>query len=282
MDRIAQFRRVYGELVCAVAGTKDPRIIEAFATVPRERYLGPGPWSIRVFGDYVETPSDDPAYLYQNYLFAIDADRELNNGESSFLARLIDLLELRAGDTAVHIGTGVGYYTAIMAELVGTTGRVDGFEVDPGLAERSRENLSHYRHVEVAAASGTDLQVEGVDALFINAGATHPQANWLDALAPGGRLVLPLTPDKGGGAMMKVKREARGFAASFASNVWIFECAGAREPRAERRLARALKAGGVREVRSLRRDRHRRGDSCWLHGPGWCFSTKALGSRAAG
>ena len=276
MGRIEDIRRVYADLICAVAGVKDPRIAVAFASVPREHYLGPGPWHIRVFRHYVQTPSDDPAYLYQNFLYAIDREPSLNNGEPAFLARMIHLLALRAGDTVVHVGTGVGYYTAIMAELVGPDGHVQGFEIDAVLAKRSKENLSHYQQIEVSAASGADLVATGVDAIFINAGATHPLTNWLDALAPGGRLVLPLTPDEGGGAVMKITRETGGCAASFASDVWIFECAGARDPRNARRLARALKKGGHRQVQTLRRDRHRRDESCWLHGSGWCFSAEPL------
>ncbi|NKB49763.1 MAG: methyltransferase domain-containing protein [Alphaproteobacteria bacterium] len=280
MSRVAEFRRIYAELVCAIAGATDPRIAEAFATVPREHYLGLGPWSVSVFDHYVETPSDDPAYLYQNHLFAIDAERRLNNGDPVFLARMIKLLAIQPGDRAVHVGAGVGYYTAIMAELVGADGRVAGIEIDPELAARAAKNLSQYRQVEVTVASGSDLSAANVDALFINAGATHPLANWLDALAPGGRLVLPLTPDEGGGVVMRITRERGGYTARFASNVWIFECAGAREPRANRRLARAIKTRGMRDVQTLRRDRHRRGDTCWLHGPGWCFSTEPLAPSA--
>ena len=276
MSRVEDFRRVYADLVCAVAGVKNPRLVDAFANVPREHYLGPGPWSIRVFRHYVETPSDDPAYLYQNFLFAIDAERGLNNGEPIFLARMIKLLDLQRGDTVVHVGTGVGYYTAIMAELVGAEGRVEGLEIDPRLAARSKKNLAAYRQIEVDAASAADLSAQNIDALFVNAGATHPLANWLDALAPGGRLVLPLTPDDGGGVVMRIIREPEGFSASFVSNVWIFECAGARDPRDNRRLARAVKTRGFRNVQTLRRDRHRRGETCWLHGPGWCFSTEPL------
>ena len=282
MSRLSDIRRIYADLVCAVAGATDPRLVDAFAKVPREDYLGPGPWSISVPRRYVETPSDDPAYLYQNYLFAIDVDRKLNNGEPAFLARMIDLLELGVGDTVVHVGTGVGYYTAVMAELVGNGGRVEGVEVDLDLAERSRKSLARYHQVEITATNGSDLGTSGVDALFINAGATHPLPNWLDALAPGGRLVLPLTPDEGGGVVMKIKRETNGYTASVVSNIWIFDCAGARDPRDARRLARALKKGGYGQVQTLRRGRHRRADTCWLHGPGWCFSTEALGSTSSG
>ncbi len=276
MSRIEDFRCIYADLVCAIAGADNSRIVEAFSTVPREHYLGSGPWTISLFRGYVETPSNDPAYLYQNHVVAIDVARKLHNGKPAFLARLIDLLEPRVGDKVVHVGTGVGYYTAILAELVGPEGGVKGLEIDPVLAERSGENLSHYRHVEVSAASGSDLNFTDVDALFINAGATHPLSNWLDTLAPGGRMILPLTPDEGGGVVMKIKREADRYAASFESQIWIFDCDGARDSRAAQRLARALKKRNYQKVQTLRRDRHRRDADCWLHGQGWCFSFEPM------
>jgi protein-L-isoaspartate(D-aspartate) O-methyltransferase len=64
--------------------------VDAFATVPRERFLGPG---------------------------------------------------LR-GDHVVHVGAGTGYYSAILAEMVGRTGRVTAIEIDPLLAARAKENLA--------------------------------------------------------------------------------------------------------------------------------------------
>jgi len=109
---LAAFRRVYAEMVCAAAGSKNPRLLQAFATVPRELYLGPGPWKFLaspMTRDYMETPSDDPVYLYEDRLFAIDPERRLNNGLPSFRAFLIDALALKPGDSAAHVGTGVGY-----------------------------------------------------------------------------------------------------------------------------------------------------------------------------
>ena len=47
----------------------------------------------------------------------------------------------------MHIGTGTGYYTAIMACLVGPSGKVTGIELDASLAARARENLSSYPNV---------------------------------------------------------------------------------------------------------------------------------------
>jgi protein-L-isoaspartate(D-aspartate) O-methyltransferase len=223
-------------------------------------------------GDYAETPSNDPAFLYHNLLVAIDRERALNNGEPWFLARMIDALAVKTGERVVHIGTGTGYYTGILAELAGTEGKVIGVEIDSELAARARDNLSRYPQVEVTTASGTELRTENIDALFVNAGATHPLDCWLDALAPAGRLLLPLTARCRMGVVMKVTRSVSGFAACFVSQTGIFDCAGARDDRAGKRLADALDRGTWADVRSLRRDRHRRGPSCWLHGRGWCFS----------
>ena len=64
-------------------------------------------------------PTEDPRDLYHNILIAIDKDRNVNNGQPSALARWIDALDLKTGDRVYHLGSGVGYYTAIMREVVG-------------------------------------------------------------------------------------------------------------------------------------------------------------------
>ena len=145
-------RRFYAEEVRAVANVQNEALAEAFARVRREDYLGPGPWQIatpeswlvRAEGSsgagvegYRTTPDADPRHLYHNVLVAIDAARRLNNGQPSSLAAWLDALELRRGEHVVHVGCGVGYYTAIIAEAVGPEGRVTGVELDPELAARA-------------------------------------------------------------------------------------------------------------------------------------------------
>ena len=79
-----------------------------------------------------------------------------------------------------------------------------------------------------------------------------------------------------GGVVVKITRPAdpddRNFQAAFLSFVGIYNCEGARDLRAEKAIDRARKKGGFREVTTLRHDRHRRGETCWLHGKGWCLS----------
>src|SRR5207237_6424486 len=90
---------------------------------------------------YRTTPSRDPIYLYDDDVVAVIPERNLNNGQPSFLAALIAGAAPRPGEHAVHVGAGVGYYTAILARLVGRAGRVTAIELDPMLAERAEANL---------------------------------------------------------------------------------------------------------------------------------------------
>ena len=129
-------RRAYAKQMLAVFDVTDPRVEAAFAAVRREAHLGPGPWLIwYLYRDgYVATPSDDPVYLYQDALVGIIPDRGVNNGQPSLHAMLIAAAAPRPGEHVVHIGAGVGYYTAILAHLVGDTERVTAIEFDGGLA----------------------------------------------------------------------------------------------------------------------------------------------------
>ena|SRR5918911_57731 len=289
---LEEIRQYYAEEISAVANIQTEALVKAFAKVPREHFLGAGPWQIanpeswiamatqnaKAAGNYRTTPDDDPRHLYHNILIAIDAERLLNNGQPSSLAMWIDALELHGGESVVHVGCGVGYYTAIIAEVVGESGHVTGVEIDAELAERARRNLAYLNQVEVVEASGAEFDPGPADAIFVNAGATHPQDIWLDSLKPGGRLILPLTVARdettgGGGFMLKVKREEKGYAARFISPVAIYSCAGARDVELNQKLREAMARGTFMTVQSLRRELHEASDTCWLHGERFCLST---------
>ncbi|MGH7114850.1 MAG: protein-L-isoaspartate O-methyltransferase family protein, partial [Stellaceae bacterium] len=101
------------------------------------------------------TPSADPVYLYINSVIGILPERNLNNGEPSLHAALIASAAPREGEHVVHVGAGVGYYTAILAELVGPSGKVTVIELDQTLAIQCRTNLSGNTNVRVVAGDGT-------------------------------------------------------------------------------------------------------------------------------
>ena len=167
-DRSAKYRAFYAQLICAAAKTTDPRIEQAFRTVRREPFVGPGPWSISVGGHpYVVTPDDDPAFLYQNTLLALDPARGLNIGMPGAHAYWLSGCGVREGETVIQIGAGSGYYTAILAELTGPSGRVHAYEIDERLAALARENLKHIPHVELEDRSGIASDLPGADVIYV-------------------------------------------------------------------------------------------------------------------
>ena len=271
-------RRWYADELRWCANLQSERLVEAFATVPREAFLGRGPWQIlgttQLERGYAKTGNADPGHLSHNVLVAIDARRSLNNGHPSFLASLIDQLNIKEGETVYHVGCGTGYYSAIIAEMVGKDGRVVAVEVDKALARRARRNLKGYRQVEVLSADGFTHNPGRVDAILVNAGVTHLSHVWLEILKTRGRLVVPLTLKNWAGRILKATRKKPNWHARFISHVGIYHCSGARSRSAESRLTKALAGGGAEKVRSLRMDQHTRNRDCWLHGRGFCLSRR--------
>lgn len=195
------------------------------------------------------------------------------------LARWINALDLRAGDRAYHLGCGVGYYTAIMAEVVGPGGSVVGSEVQSDLAARAQANLSGYRNVTVHAGDGAQFDPGPCDAMLINARVTHPHPLWLELLREGGRLVVPITltvpanPSVGMGLMEKITRRGGVFLPELVSSVAVSSCTNARDPQLEPLLTKAVSSGALLKLKSVRVDVHEPDDTCAVHASKVCLST---------
>lgn len=283
-DDLKVLRRAYAKQILAVRGLADARIEAAFAAVPREAFLGRGPWPIlRMMAGYVTTPSADPVFLYSDDLVGLLPERQLNNGQPSLHAFLLHEAMPCPGEHLVHIGAGTGYYSAVMAELVGPAGRVTAVEFDPELAAQAEANLADRPNVTVLAGDGATLPFDPADVVYVNAGATRPADLWLDRLRHGGRLVLPLTTDANfnqsspgnlarRGAIFLITRADEHFGARWISPVGIFPCAGARDPESEAALAAALENEGWEKVARLYRRDDLPEDRCWLRAPGWCLA----------
>jgi protein-L-isoaspartate(D-aspartate) O-methyltransferase len=288
-------RRFFAEELQAVCNFRSPGLLEAFAAVPRERFLSQGPWT--VLGDagdgmammggaprHRTTPDADPAHVYHNVAIAIDPARQLFNGQPGTLAVYLDLLDLAPGKRVVHVGCGLGYYTAVMAQAVGAAGRVLTFEVDESLAAGARRNLATMPWVDVRHGDATGPLNGVFDAMLVNAGVTHPLDAWLDALAPGGRLILPLTgtiPQMGpqigkGVTWLLTKQDDGNLSVRPIGIVAIYSAIGLRDEALNAQVGKALMGGPMQwaAVKHLRRDPHDASSSCWLHGPTWCWSTQ--------
>jgi protein-L-isoaspartate(D-aspartate) O-methyltransferase len=280
-------RAAYAETIANAAAVHDPRLRDALAKIPRERYLRAGPWTMisTAAGRQapVQTPDADPQHVYQDASVAIDADRQLFNGAPSFLVKLIERLSLDAGHRVLHVGAGLGYYSALMADVVGPTGRVVAVEADEVLAGEARTCLSDMPNVDVVHGDGT-APAGPFDAILVNAGVTHPDESWLDSLAPGGRLLVPLTvamPGMGAtigkGVMLSIARRQSGeFLPDVISFVAIYSAIGLRDAAIEAELGQALRRTSFPNLTRLRRDSHPRTDACWLHAERFCFSMEPV------
>jgi protein-L-isoaspartate(D-aspartate) O-methyltransferase len=278
-------RRRFAEHVCAVAETEWQPLIRAFATVPRERFLGAGPWTIMAGPLQREvTPDADPRHVYRNVLVALDEAKQLNNGQPSFWAALFDKLRPAPGERVVHVGAGGGYYTAILAELVGWNGWVTGIEYEPSLAAAASAALSDRPNVEVLAGDAHGLVEGPADVIVASCGFDDVPLGWVRALADGGRLMLPLTvgsplPGIGAGGVLLITRRGEAFDAAFVSGTMIYHDKAGRSDGAGRRLAQAFRSSAgaamaLPSVVSLRLG-GLPDETCWLSGDGWWLSTAA-------
>jgi len=273
-------RRAYARHIAFAARSDDPRLEQALIDVRREAFMGDGPWLLGAAGPPRHTPNADPHWLYQDVLVSLLPEKTLNNGQPSFLAFLVGLCRIQPGEHVVHIGAGVGYYTAIMAELAGRAGRVTAIELEPELAARAQANLAPWPQAEVACADGSAHPLAQADVILVNAGATRPLDLWLDALTDGGRLILPLcvgyqlpdgTPMTRGDIFL-IERHGEVFTAAWKSPTAIYPCFGAQDAASEASLKAAQTRGGQQKVRRLARTSDLPDDACWVKAPGWALT----------
>lgn len=114
------------------------------------------------------------------------------------------------------------------------------------------------------AAKGCCSGVPPADVLLAHAGCTEPFRPWIDALAPGGRALLPLTvsvgmPGNSGGWMLQVEREATALRLGMGAPVMVFGRAA------------------WRDVAALSFETHEKGPNCRMHVEGWCLAAAGPG-----
>jgi protein-L-isoaspartate(D-aspartate) O-methyltransferase len=209
------------------AGMDNPRVQAAFAAIQRERYLTPPPWRIFAPGGIMEDETSDPTKLYADVLIVLDRAKGINNGQPSLHAAWMAGVDPRPGEIVVQVGIGAGYYTALLAWLVGETGRVEAYEIEPRLAEIAAGNLAGLPQVRVHAESAIGIDLPAADIVYVSAGAVAPDPTWLRCLRPGGRLVMPWQPSSAEGRTLVVRRTPEGFGARLHASVSFVPCVGA-------------------------------------------------------
>lgn len=211
------------------------RTLNAFKLVARENFAGSGPWKLRspwaeMTRPPYRTPDRDPKWLYHSVLVVLDEEKSINIGDPSLWAGLLARTNVQPGARVLQVGAGVGYYSAILSELVGPTGCIVAYEVEETLAERAAENLAKYQNIEVrqgnAATSLSDM--DQIDLVVSFAGVTHVPQLWASRLGPDARLLLPLTGEDWWGAMILAHQTDVGFEAITLGRCGFYPCTGAR------------------------------------------------------
>lgn len=167
-------RRMVEEQVIA-RGITDQRVIDAMFKVPRHKF--------------VEQALEGKAY--QDAPLPIGEKQTIS--QPYMVAVMSEALALDGSETVLEIGTGSGYQAAVLALLAD---RVFSLERIPSLARRARKVLDEcgFGKVNIRLADGTQgwQEMAPFDAILVTAGAPDVPQHYLDQLALGGRLIIPV------------------------------------------------------------------------------------------
>jgi len=165
------------------------RVRVAMAAQPRERFLPP---SERRRASY-----DGP----------LDIGHGQTNSQPRTVSAMLLLLDVRPGQRVLDVGSGSGWTTALLAELVGPTGSVLGLERVRDLVVTGGANVEAagmpWARVRAAATGVLGAPDEGpFDRVLVSAMATRLPSQLVDQLGTHGILVVPV-----GGRMVRVVRD---------------------------------------------------------------------------
>ena len=271
-------RRWYSDEVRWASGISDDRIISAFASVPRESFLSHGPWYLStgmMTENYHLTSDDAVHHLYHNVMVAIDPERDLNTALPSSMARVLESASIAIGAKVAQIGPGLGYYSAILAHLVGPTGSVLAIEIEASLAKQCQKNLASYANITCVNADGAAYPFEGnsLDVLLVHGATTHIPRGWLDSLNDGGRLIVCLSyASDEPGQVARITRQGNGFLVEFIQEVFAYPCVGANDESCAEALRAGVEMYGWYTNSELRLDLEHIDESAWVVTPNYWIS----------
>jgi len=160
---------------------KTPRIIESFEKIKRVDFL----------------PDDIKNLAEQNTALPIGFGQTIS--QPLVVAFMLEQLEPQPGDKILDIGSGSGWTTALLAEIVGEKGKVIAIEIVPELKEFGEKNVAKYNFAEkgIAEFICTDgskglLEEAPFDKILASASAERLPQAWKEQLKIGGRIVTPI------------------------------------------------------------------------------------------
>ena len=176
-DREAgRYKAARAALVRALrSAVKDERVLDAFARVPRERFVAPDLRDVAY--------SDQPLPIGHGQTIS----------QPTIVALMLEALKLKGDEKVLDVGTGSGYQAALLATLAASVVTV---ELIPGLAANATRVLDElgYANVSVHGAGaclGWSARAP-YDAIVVAAAAPRVPQSLVEQLAPAGRLVIPV------------------------------------------------------------------------------------------
>jgi len=155
-----------------------PAVRNAMGKVERHRLVPPG----------------EASRAYRNHPLPIGSGQTIS--QPYIVALSADLLQPRAQDVILEVGTGSGYQAAVLAEVVS---RVYSIELIPSLGETARKRLEElgYGNIEVRIGDGYAGWPERApfDGIVVTAAAPRVPQALVDQLKTGGRMVIPVGGD---------------------------------------------------------------------------------------
>jgi len=174
-DQYALKRKQMVEQDIRGRGIKDPDVLNVMVRVPRHLFVD-ATYRSQAYDDH-PLPIGEGQTVSQPYVVAL----------------MTEALRLRRGDRVLEIGTGSGYQTAVLAEMVK---EVYTIEIRQLLASRAEKTLADlgYRNVKVKCGDGYFGWKEQApfDAIIITATANHVPPPLIEQLKEGGRIIIPL------------------------------------------------------------------------------------------
>ncbi|HXP93893.1 MAG TPA: methyltransferase domain-containing protein [Candidatus Binatia bacterium] len=183
MDAL-DLRRALVERLVVRRTARSPSVVRALGDVPRHAFL--------------PEISPELAYADRSIALIVEEGTTLSSAsQPSMIAEMLEQLDVQPGNRVLEIGTGSGYNAALLAYLAGPRGQVVSIDLDAGLVERARSALraTGFERVRVLHEDGAGGAPEWApfDRIILTVAADDIVDAWRAQLAPGGRLVLPLT-----------------------------------------------------------------------------------------
>lgn len=188
-EETAYRRKMMVESQLVARGISDRRVIEAFLRVPRHLFV----------------PKEYEDLAYQDSPLPIGSGQTIS--QPYIVALMLELLELREDHRVLEVGTGSGYQTALLAELVS---EVYSIERIPELLDEARERLRRlgYTNVFLFVGDGSKGLPEFApyDRIIVSACARRIYEAWIEELKDEGLIVLPLEDKRGQNLIRARKR----------------------------------------------------------------------------